>query len=119
MPYINGKFYVEIKPDTEIIRVEDESQLNNLNELNEVGELTGDESSRALIYNTIPDNQLPQLLNNEVCAHWERELIFLSEENHELSKNMGSDPIIGGWCPDCNKRLGQPKQSWYPKVSYK
>ena len=111
MPYINGKFYVEINPDTEIIRVEDESRLRNLDNLRE---LSGSTNMKAL-----PNNELPQLRNDEVCAHWERELIFLSEVDFELSKKTGSDPIIGGYCTDCKQKLGQPKQSWYPKVSYK
>lgn len=119
MPYVNGKFYVEIKPDTEIIRVEDESQLSMLNELNEVKELSGGTNTPALTGDILEDGQLPQLRGDEVCAHWERELVFLSEINFELSRKTGNDIIVGGYCPDCKKDLGQPKESWYPKVGYK
>ncbi len=99
------KYYVEIKPDTEIIRVENEEQLKLISKL---------EDAKAL-----PEDELPALQEDEVCAHWEREVIFLSEVDYELHKKIGIDPVVSGYCPDCGKTLGQPKRGWYPKITYK
>jgi len=101
----NEKIYVEIKPETEIVRVENEEQLRLLNKLEEV--------------KTLQTTKLPQLKEGEVCAHWEREIIFLSEVNGEEFLKTRKDAIVGGYCPDCGKSLGQPKADWIPKISYK
>jgi hypothetical protein len=107
------KFYIEIKPDSEIVRVGDGEDLKSLNELNEVKELPVNQ------YPQLPNNDLPELRKDEVCAHWERELVFLSSIDFKLSKQLGDDYIVGGICKDCGKKLGMPKKDWYPKVSYK
>jgi len=99
-----NKYYVEIKPDTEIIRVDNKEQLKALNELEEI--------------KALPE-QLPKLKENEVCGHWERELVFLSESNPELWHKTRDDIITGGYCPDCGADLGQPKPKWHPTAYYK
>lgn len=106
------KFYVEIKPDTEIVRVGEGDDINSLAGLNEVKELPVNE------YPQLANNDLPELKEGEECAHWERELIFLSSVDFALAKSLGDDYIVGGYCPDCNKKLGMPKRDWYPKISY-
>lgn len=100
-----NKYYIEINPKSEIVRVENKEQLKALNELEEV--------------KALPNDELPPLKGEEVCAHWEREVIFLSEVNPELYFKNKIDIIIGGYCSDCGKDLGQPKLGWYPKISYK
>lgn len=99
-----NKYYIELKPDTEIVRVESKEQLKALSELEDI--------------KALPD-QLPKLRGQEVCGHWEREIIFLSESNPELWKQTKDDIITGGRCPDCGADLGQPKPEWYPKTNYK
>ena len=101
----NEKFYVEIKPDTEIIRAENPEQLKLITKL---------ENAKAL-----PEDELPALEEDEVCGHWEREVNFLSEVDYELHKKIGTDPVVSGYCPDCGKTLGQPKSGWSPKITYK
>ncbi len=99
------KYYVEIKPNTEIIRAENTEQLKLISKL---------ENAKAL-----PEDKLPELQEDEVCGHWEREVNFLSEVDYELHKKIGTDPVVSGYCPDCGKTLGQPKRGWYPKITYK
>ena len=99
------KYYVEIKPNTEIIRAENPEQLKLISKL---------EDAKAL-----PVDELPALQEDEVCGHWEREVNFLSEVDYELHKKIGTDPVVSGYCPDCGKTLGQPKRGWYPKITYK
>ena len=99
-----GRIYIEIKPETEIVVVEDEKQLKLLNELEEIKALP---------------NKLPPLKENEVCGHWEREIIFLSAKNPKLWRKTKNDIIVGGYCPDCGADLGQPKPKWYPAIYYK
>ena len=98
------KYYVEINPQSEIIGVDDEKQLRELSNLNVVQE---------------SPNALPSLKEGEVCAHWEREVVFLSETNNEEYLKTKNDIITGGYCPDCGKSLGQPKAEWIPKITYK
>ena len=99
-----NKYYIEINPNTEIVRVENKEQLKQLQELEEIKALP---------------NKLPPLREEEVCGHWERELVFLSESNPELWKETKNDIITGGRCPDCGADLGQPKPKWYPTAYYK
>ena len=109
-----SKYYVEINPDTEIVRVESKEQLKALGSLEESKALEEIEKIKAL-----PSDELPPLKKDQVCAHWERELIFLSEINFNLYHKIKMDMIIGGYCPDCGASLGRPKLDWYPKTSYK
>ncbi len=95
------KYYVEINPDTEIVRVGNKSDLKTLSNLNEIqGEL--------------PDNtkqaELPspfELGENEVCGHWNRVPICISEIDYDLYKQIASDVIVGGYCPDCNETFSK------------
>lgn len=109
-----SKYYVEINPDTEIVRVESKEQLKALGSLEEDKALEELEKMKAL-----PSNELPPLREGQICAHWEREVIFLSEVNAELYLKTKKDIIIGGYCKDCGASLGRPKLEWYPKISYK
>ncbi len=109
-----SKYYVEIKPETEIVRVESEEQLKALGSLEESKALEELEKMKAL-----PSNELPPLREGQICAHWERELIFLSEVNSELYLKIKTDIIVGGYCKDCGASLGRPKLDWYPQTSYK
>ena len=93
----NNKYYIEIKPDTEIIRAENEEQLKLISKLEEV--------------KALPMDELPKIQEDEVCAHWERELVFLSEVDGELFVKTRKDEIVGGYCPDCKQSLGMPKKN--------
>lgn len=99
-----NKYYIEINPESEIVRVKNKEQLKALNELEEI--------------KALPD-QLPKLKEQEVCGHWERELVFLSQSNPKLWKETKNEMITGGYCPDCGADLGQPKPKWYPTAYYK
>lgn len=108
-----NKYYIEINPKTEIVRVENKEQLKVLNELEEPKAL--DELKKI---KSLPD-QLPPLRGQQVCGHWEREIIFLSQSNPKLWKETKNEMITGGYCPDCGADLGQPKPEWYPRAYYK
>ena len=98
-----NKYYIEINPKTEIVRVENKEQLKSLQDLKEIKKLP---------------NKLPELVGEEACGHWERRLVFLSESNPELFRKTRDEMITGGYCPDCGADLGQPKPKWCPRTYY-
>jgi hypothetical protein len=104
------KYYVEINPDTEIVRVSRKEDLHLLNEVKP------DSLKPELSDSLIPElrhNEIPSLMevgDNEVCGHWDRKTIVISEIDYELYKIIGSDVIVGGYCPDCDATFS--KKVW-------
>lgn len=105
------KFYVEITPNSEIVRVGNKEELKKLNNLNEgPNELSKNETPE-LPNNTLKLSEPTQnkIKQYKTCGHWEKDLVYLSEIDNETYMEIGKDPIIGAYCPNCDKKLEPPK----------
>ncbi len=49
-------------------------------------------------------------LDSDVCGHWHRVPIHITEIDYALYKIIGSDVIVGGYCPDCNETFARNSQ---------
>ena len=98
------KYYVEIKPDSEIVRVGKKGDLKTLAEIGEESKQLPNKGSGL----GLPSPE--SLVDGDVCGHWHRVPIHITEVDFKLYKIIGSDVIVGGYCPDCNETFS--KKEW-------